>query len=100
MGVNGVAWAKSRLLVLAILIGTIEAILGRLVLVDRLVADDALGFVHVALVTVEAVNTRLHRLLNDELLQHDVLGSPALDHIRDEHVLVEVDLSVSLSVLL
>ena len=100
MSVNGVAWSKTRLLILAILVSSIESILGRLVLVDRLVADDALCFVHVTLVTVEAVNTSLHRLLDDELLEHDVLGSPPLNHIRYEHVFVKVDLSVGFSVLL
>ena len=100
MSVDGVAWSKSCLLILAILICTIESILGGLILVDRLVTDDALGFVHVTLVTVEAVNTSLHRLLDDELLEHDVLGSPPLNHIRYEHVFVKVDLGVGFSVLL
>lgn len=64
------------------------------VLKDGPFIDDALSLVDIAFVSEEAVNTRLHGLLDYKLLDHHVDGAPQLNHIGNQLVFAVVDKSL------
>ena len=83
-------FVRLGLALIAVLVNAREDALQCGVVVHRLLVDDALGAVHVALVAVEAVQGRLEGLGNDELLHDDVAAAPLLSHVEHHLVLVEV----------